>query len=178
MNIVMFSGYLGSGKDVAAEYLVTKYAYKRVAFADVLKDEVACIYNLERKTLDCPVGKQTYVEKHNKTVRQILINHGEARRKINPNYWTDKVIKQIKESKIYNIVISDWRFKNEYEVIKQSFESANVIKVRILRYSISSLQHPSETELENQQFESQICNHGTILDFHHHIEMFVQKIKN
>lgn len=52
MNIVALSGWKGSGKDLVAEYLVEKYGFTRIAFADPLKDTVSQQFNLERKSID------------------------------------------------------------------------------------------------------------------------------
>lgn len=52
MNVVAVSGWKGSGKDLVAEYLVEKYGFQRVAFADPLKDTVATQFNIERKSID------------------------------------------------------------------------------------------------------------------------------
>ena len=52
MNVVALSGWKGSGKDLVAEYLVDKYGFTRVAFADPLKDTVATQFSLDRKSID------------------------------------------------------------------------------------------------------------------------------
>jgi hypothetical protein len=51
MKIVMVSGWKGSGKDMVAEYLVEQ-GFRRVAFADPLKDMVAREYNIPRSWCD------------------------------------------------------------------------------------------------------------------------------
>jgi hypothetical protein len=52
MNVVALSGWKGSGKDLVAEYLVEKYGFKRVAFADPLKNTVSIQFNLERNSIE------------------------------------------------------------------------------------------------------------------------------
>ena len=52
MNVVALSGWKGSGKDLVAEYLVEKYGFSRVAFADPLKDTVSAQFNIDRKSID------------------------------------------------------------------------------------------------------------------------------
>jgi hypothetical protein len=52
MKIVAISGWKGSGKDTAAKILVDKFGFKRVSFADALKDIVAEQYGLSRASLD------------------------------------------------------------------------------------------------------------------------------
>ena len=52
MRIVMVSGWKGSGKDMTAEHLIQEHGFKRVAFADPLKDLVAKEYNIPRSYCD------------------------------------------------------------------------------------------------------------------------------
>ena len=52
MNIVALSGWKGSGKDMVANYLVEKWGFQRVSFADPLKDEVARKWKLPRSWMD------------------------------------------------------------------------------------------------------------------------------
>jgi len=57
--IVALSGWKGSGKDTAASILVEKYGFRRIAFADVLKDMVADQYGIDRTSLDDPKRKES-----------------------------------------------------------------------------------------------------------------------
>lgn len=45
-TVIALSGWKGSGKDCAAEYLIKKHGFIRVAFADVLKELVAIQYDI------------------------------------------------------------------------------------------------------------------------------------
>jgi hypothetical protein len=57
-TIIALSGWKRSGKDTAAEYLITTYGAKRIAFADPLKDSVAKEFNLDRASIDDPALKE------------------------------------------------------------------------------------------------------------------------
>ena len=48
MKILAFSGWKGSGKDEAANFLVEKHNFIRVGFADILKDMVSEAYSIPR----------------------------------------------------------------------------------------------------------------------------------
>ena len=56
--ILGLSGYKGSGKDSVASILVKQHGFQRVAFADVLKDLVADLYDVERSAMDDPERKE------------------------------------------------------------------------------------------------------------------------
>ena len=50
--IVGFVGFIGSGKDTAADYLVNFHGYRRDSFANTLKDAVACVFGWDRTLLE------------------------------------------------------------------------------------------------------------------------------
>jgi adenylate kinase family enzyme len=52
MAIIALSGWKGSGKDTLAKFLIENHGFRRVAFADVLKDMVSEQYGISRKSLD------------------------------------------------------------------------------------------------------------------------------
>lgn len=58
MKVIAISGYKRSGKDTSAEILVNDHNFKRVAFADILKDMVAKEYNIPREHCDDPKFKE------------------------------------------------------------------------------------------------------------------------
>lgn len=52
MKVVAVSGWAGSGKDTLANLLIAEYGFKRIGFADPLKDNVARDFNFDRASLD------------------------------------------------------------------------------------------------------------------------------
>ena len=58
MTIFLLSGYKGSGKDTAAEYLIQSRGFERRAFADSLKDDVAKFLGISRAHMDDPYFKE------------------------------------------------------------------------------------------------------------------------
>lgn len=52
MKVVMISGWAGSGKDASSEHLTSKLGFKRVAFADPLKDLASKEYGVPREFFD------------------------------------------------------------------------------------------------------------------------------
>lgn len=59
MVVLALAGYRGSGKDTAAEFLIKEWDYRRLAFADKIKENVAYAYNIERSSLDDPKLKDS-----------------------------------------------------------------------------------------------------------------------
>lgn len=59
MIVLGVSGWKGSGKDTVANYLVAEHGYKRMAFADVLKEMVAEQYNINVEMTHIPELKES-----------------------------------------------------------------------------------------------------------------------
>lgn len=58
MKVIAISGWKRSGKDTIAEQLIKEHGFKRVAFADPLKDSVAQEYGIPRSHCDDPAFKE------------------------------------------------------------------------------------------------------------------------
>lgn len=157
----MLSGWAGSGKDTTANYLVEHKGYTRMAFADVLKNHIAKTRNIPREWMDTLEGKSRIVG--DKTVREYLIQDGQAAREKDPEVWIKFVMKTIRDATAsgegIKVVISDWRLPNEYTVLKREFN--NVVRVRVNRFEKPPINDYTETALDKEPFEMTLDNSGT-----------------
>jgi len=132
--LVGISGKKCVGKDTAGHYLELKYGFRRIGFADVLK-RYACKFGWNGQK-DGPG-------------RKFLQDLGMAVRTYNPTFWitqADKQRKREEKAGYEDFVITDLRFRNEVEAIKE----AGGIVVRIWsKTEITTDPHPSETELDD-----------------------------
>ncbi|KAJ3354041.1 hypothetical protein GGF32_002715 [Allomyces javanicus] len=110
MTIYLLSGWMGSGKDTAGEYLVSKYGIKRYAFADALKDAVSRAFSVPIEWTHTQAGKATYIDRLGKTVRDVLIDFGTNARAKDPLVWVKHVVKEIGPG---DAVITDWRLLDD-----------------------------------------------------------------
>ena len=133
-------------------------------FAGSLKEGVAAIFDIgvfnfesqHFKQLNSPIKKEGG---ENYTWRELLQLFGtEIGRQINPNFWTDVLFSKFDPERD-NWIVSDVRFKNEAEAIKER----NGFLIRINRNTESLDNHQSEIDLDNYQgFDVVIDNNGTI----------------
>lgn len=118
--IIGLAGYARVGKNTLASMIVNEpdagMKMLQGAFADKLKDEVGDMLAAVK------VPKSVLVnDKEN--FRDLMVFWGKTRRRQNPNYWVDIVMKQyrkIKESmkgKDFLFIITDVRYLNEVEAI-------------------------------------------------------------
>jgi len=159
--ILMLSGWAGSGKDAVASLLNDEFDFHRFAFADPLKRDVACFTGL------APEFFQTYLKDvplsaGGVTPRALLIEHAAEVRAGDPDVYSTRIVEEIRLSKQRRIVVSDWRYVNEYAVIRAAFPEATVVRVRVMRPAIVPGPDPSEHELDDHPMDVYIHNSSTI----------------
>ena len=129
--IIGICGFIGSGKDTAADYLVNFHEFKRESFAATLKDAVASVFGwdrdmLEGRTKESREWRETedawWAERlgmPNLTPRWILQYWGTdvLRRHFHDDIWIASLENKLRTTRD-NIVISDCRFPNEIRGLK------------------------------------------------------------
>ncbi len=166
-TIILLSGWMQSGKDTVGEVLVTKYDFKRYAYADALKDELSNLLQIDRQLFDTIEGKNKLLQ--GKTIRQHLIDYGQARRKSDSLYWVKIVCKLITQEHNSRIVITDCRMLNEIEHIIETFGKNQVICCRINRWKEPPLKDETEMALDDFPFDIVIDNDNDTVTFHEKI---------
>lgn len=167
MKNVAFLGPMRCGKDSIATYLVNSHRYKRLAFADNLKWEIAEIMQMM-------TNKQWTLEDIdlNKTrFRMGLQWWGtEIRRFDNPNYWIDQVEMQIQtnlQTENSSLVVTDTRFLNEIQMLeKYDFTFIRIEPDEGLLIGAKGLDHVSEQEWKSYSTPHVVKNrYGYFGDF-------------
>jgi len=158
----MLSGWAGSGKDAAASILMDELGFQRFAFADPLKHETARLTGIPLKHFYEPQLKDKPIEFENKTTtpRTLLIRHAAEAREKYPNIYANMIADTIQRAGSKRVVISDWRYRNEYEVCRTFFEQ--VIRIRITRPGVIQSPDPSEHDLDGEPVDIEINNGGSL----------------
>lgn len=139
--IIGFVGFIGSGKDTAADYLVNFHGFRRDSFANTLKDAVAAVFGWDRVLLEGRTKEaREWREQRDEwwsdrlgkdiTPRHILQYWGTevCRQGYHDDIWIASLENKMRKTGD-NIVISDVRFPNEIKAIK----SAGGQVVRVVR---------------------------------------------
>lgn len=178
-TLILLAGKANSGKDTAAYHLTTKYSFTKFAFADALKDFVSEKYKIDKAVLYSQEGKKQEYKKTGKTFRDLLIEEGLAHREIDPDHWIKIVCNKIKNH-YGNVVISDFRFPNEYDTIFHELSDTHSIKsVCIIRENGSErIDDISETSLSKFKFDKVWFNDRTIYDLHKSIDNEITDLLN
>ena len=131
-TIIGFVGFIGSGKDTAADYLVNTHEFRRDSFANTLKDAVSAVFGWDRTLLEGRTKQarewreqvdpwwSDRLNMPNLTPRWILQYWGTevCRHWFHDDIWIASVENKLRNT-TDNIVISDVRFPNEIKAIKK-----------------------------------------------------------
>lgn len=90
------------------------------------------------------------------------------------NIWIDLVDKKIKDNVNKNIIITDLRFRTEYEYLKKN----KFILVNIIRANNKSDDHISEIDLDGASFDYCIYNDGTLKDLYDKLTKLINDINS
>lgn len=164
-EIIGLIGYAQSGKDTVASILVEKYGYRRIAFADKIKD---FLYNINPMVACSPTGYlQDLVKlvgwneaKKEPQVRKLLQDLGiSARELLDENIWIISALGKINSGE--RAVITDVRFENEAKKIKDLGGEL----WRVKRVGVGPVNdHVSESELDGYKVDQIFVNNGSIED--------------
>ena len=178
--IIGLCGSQGSGKDTVANILVSEYGFIKLTFASTLKDIVAILFSWQRDLLEglteeSRLWRETtddfWSEKlsiPSFTPRKALqmIGTDLFRIHFNNDIWTNivenKIGVMLKNNPKTNIVISDCRFTNEFNLIKQFTDSHIIMILREKNISTNKIYHSSETEWVNYNFDTILQNDNSI----------------
>lgn len=201
--IIGICGFIGSGKDTIADYLVNFHEFRRDSYAGTLKDAVAAVFNWDRELLE---GRTKQAREWREQVdpwwanrlnmptltpRLVLQLWGTevCRKGFHDDIWIASVENKLRSSRD-NIVISDCRFPNEIKSIKQAGGRVVWVKrgklpewydiaVESNRGSFNHMKtaypdvHVSETAWVGTKFDAEINNNGSIEDLYNQVKSLV-----
>ncbi len=190
--IIGICGFIGSGKDTIADFLVNFHGFRRESFANTLKDAVSAVFGWDRTMLE---GRTKEAREWREQVDFWWSNR--LGRQITPRwvlqYWGTEVCRKAfhddiwiasLENKLRNskddVVISDCRFPNEIDSIRNaggkiiwvqrgelpSWYNLAVDANKGINLAFQELKrigiHASETAWVGTDFDHIIDNNGTI----------------
>jgi hypothetical protein len=130
--IIGICGFIGSGKDTAADYLVGFHGFRRDSFAGTLKDAVSAVFGWDRELIEgrTPEARAWREQVDTWWAERLQMPHLTPRWIL--QYWGTEVCREHFHDDIWiaalesrlarradHTVISDVRFPNEIKAIKQ-----------------------------------------------------------
>jgi len=131
--IIGICGFIGSGKDTAADYLVNFHEFRRESFAATLKDAASAVFGWDREMLEGRTKQSREWREQldlwwserlgirELTPRWVLQHWGTEvlRRHFHDDIWIASLENKLRNSRD-DVVISDCRFPNEIAAIKKA----------------------------------------------------------
>ena len=139
-QIIGIVGFIGSGKDTVADYLVNFHRFKRESFACSLKDAVSTVFGWDRELLE---GRTKQSREWRETRDEWWTNR--LKKDITPRYvlqyWGTEVVRKGFHDDMWvaslenrlrsgtdDIVITDCRFPNEIKAIRSA--GGKVVRIK------------------------------------------------
>ena len=198
INLIAFSGAARAGKDTLADILVKYHGYKKIAFADPLKEVISKAFNIPLEELYSAVKDNPYKapvklsEDHIKLLEDELslslgyekhrdkefISHRDVMQYVgteicrgeDPNIWLKMFEKAV--SKYSNVVCSDMRLPNERSLIKDLGGTTILIK----RPGFEPKNHASEADFgEDSDYDVVITNDGKKISVEHEFRFWYRQ---
>lgn len=182
--IICLVGYIGSGKDTAAEYLIKNHNFKKMSFAQKVKDVAATVFGWNREQLEglTPADRDWREQLDpywGLSPRDAMQKIGTEmfRNMISPDVWVKCLLKNL-EGCQENVVITDCRFQNEYDAMKRH----EALFVFIDRNNFNQntqncCKHVSESFIckLREKCDAIISNNGTIEDMHQQLKQLLER---
>ncbi|WP_369147052.1 hypothetical protein [Streptomyces sp. R44] len=182
MNIAI-AGRARTGKDTIGRYLVESRGYRRVAFADALKEAALRIdppvwitnHGDDFERLSEVVGDWGWEKaKEGHEVRRFLQELGASMRAVDPEIWIRAALKKVDEANEAGVpcVITDVRYINELDTLRR----LRWHTVHIDRPDVPQLVHESEGAINPDDVHYMIRNVGTLNDLHRQVDVILEEI--
>ena len=162
--IIGIAGNKRHGKDTIGNYLIEKYGFEKISFAQPIKDIIKMLFNFSDEQLNGDL-KEVIDENWNFSPRFIMQFIGSSfRNNIQDDIWIKILENKIKNDKKY--VITDLRYVNENEFINRN----NGIKIRVKRNILSNDTHESEQYVNMLDVDYEIDNNGTLEELYEKVD--------
>ncbi len=163
-KLIGLTGFKTSGKDTVADYMVSAFGFVKIEHAEPIRRALAAMFSVDISVFLNPETKELPLpELKGRTPRFLQQTLGTewGREIVDEDIWAwlaDRAIERHNASGARQIVLSDVRFQNEAEVIKQrGGQIWRVERPGIVRVDA----HPSEKGLPPEFIDLVVENDGT-----------------
>jgi len=204
-QVIGICGFISAGKDTAADYLVDIHKFRQDSFAAPLKDAISAVFGwdramiegrtaearAERETVDTWWAERLGMPTLTPRLAMQLWGTEVCRRGFHSDIWIASLESRLRNTSD-NIVISDCRFPNEINAVKQAggkllwIQRGELPSWHIMAGKANNGDpvaaeklkclgiHASETAWVGSKFDAIIDNNGTLLELYGQIASIVQ----
>lgn len=182
-KLLMVTGRKRNGKDTFGDYLVKNYGYIKTQPFACFKEPLAKIFGFTERQMN--EDKEVVDERWGLSPRELFQEFGTGLMKtdlgerlpryketIGNNLWVKVFKEYFKNQPDGNYLVCDWRFPEEYEFIKDSFD---ITRIRIdSNRTKNNDKHISESGIDKLEVDYILNNNKTIKDFYKTIDNFIK----
>lgn len=175
MQIIGLTGKAGCGKDTTADYLCKHYNFKKISFAQPIRDGLNAMFGVGYDQMQDRIQKESVINWIGKSPRQLMQTLGTewARNHVANDIWLRVAAHNINliqsDGGYAGIVISDVRFENEAEWVRQHGKLWFITRMESgLANGLET--HASEQTLIRLEDEPTIANDGSFQDLYTKVE--------
>ena len=179
--IIGLCGAQGVGKDTVGDILVSEFGFTKLTFASALKDVISILFSwprdlLEgvtpesrvwRETVDTYWSEKTGIKKFTPRKALQFVGTDLLRKQLYNDIWVNIVENKINNLRLLepkiNIVITDCRFINEFNMIK-TCSNSHIFNIKRRNILETNMTHDSEIDWINYDFDKILYNDGTIYE--------------
>ena len=177
--LALVNGAARSGKDTVSNYLVEEYDFTKLKFATPIYNIVKEALNLDDKYMfDDSNKEKPFKDYPDWSLRKLLQFVGTEmfRNNIDRNIWVRNAFKRIISSGKKRIVMSDWRFPNEEELV--NYCECDSLKLKVVRDGADGKIGLEKHESESYDLgvDHVIMNNSTIEDLYCNIDGIMKNI--
>ena len=180
--ILSLSGYKGSGKNTVADYISQHYGFaNQISFASTVKDILSTLFGWNRVKLDGLAQEDRnwrnqidyYWSRkigYDFTPNIAMKEFGtDVMRKWIPDIWVSIVEKKLLQLQNSPIIVTDTRFENEYEMLRNN----GAIIVGIIKKTDKVFTHESDTTWLNFKLDYTLNNEKTFSELYTECDMMM-----
>ena len=166
-------GKAGSGKDTVADYIVEKYGFSKIAFADPLKQAVQVMFDVDDEHMFDRVKREEPLPGWEPwTVRKLLqfVGTDLMRNQIDEDIWVKNAVSRVRKGTL--MIISDVRFPNEIDLVRELVsDEFKTLFIKVHRPDHEDAaggiaNHASEANIDNLKGDVDLFNDGTLDDLY------------
>jgi hypothetical protein len=180
-NIMVIIGICGkkfSGKDTMADYLVSRYGFTKMTYADGLKKACRELFMFSEEQCSSPRLKEVTDPRWGISPRTAfqMVGTDWVRKQFRQDFWVQRMRfhleEEIRKNPSVRIVISDVRFENEKDLLQEK----NGFVCGVHRFSRHQDNHESETGTDGF-FPTLFLldNNGTVQEFYEKIDDYLME---
>lgn len=174
MKLIGITGKARTGKDTCAAFLVSRYGFKRVAFADPVRLAAQQVFGLTEDETWGDALKEVPIPYWGISPRQMFQKLGTegVRNVFGPDTWVKRWEREYDSlSATRDVVVTDVRFDNEAKRIR----AKGGIIVKLLREDAADVsRHSSENGISVLDCDVVITNDGTVEELHRKLAKLIK----